>query len=108
MRLDRRVQFLRATLTDDGFGRVETFTPHGQPVPAERKDVSDGEKARAGEVQATLMTRFVIRSSDFARGINPKDRLVSEGLTFNIVGAKERGGRRAFIELTCVARSDLS
>lgn len=106
MRLDRRVQIERRTLTSGSFGQVETWTAAGVPLPAHRTDVSDGEKARAGETQAVLMTRFVIRSSAFARGITPVDRLVSEDVTFEIVGAKERGGRRSFIELTCVSRAD--
>ena len=106
MRADRRVQFERYTATDDGFGQVQDWTAHGSPVPAERRDVSDGEKARAGEVQATLMTRFIVRWSPFSADITPKDRLTTEGRAFNIVGAKESGGRRRYIELTCVARND--
>jgi head-tail adaptor len=106
MNFDRRVQIERRTLAPGDFGQVETWAAAGVPLPAHRTDVSDGEKARSGETQATLMTRFVIRSSAFARGITPVDRLVSEGQAFEIVGAKERGGRRSFIELTCVSRAD--
>ena len=104
--LDRRVQFFRATVTDDGFSSVETFTAHGQSVPAHRADVSDGEKARAGAVEAILMTRFRVRWSAFTAGITPKDRLTSEGTTFEIVGIKEAGGRKRFLEITCAARAE--
>jgi head-tail adaptor len=103
--MDRRVQFLRATLTDDGFGQVATFANHGQPVPAERRDISDGERWRAGETQATLMTRFRVRWSAFAAGITPKDRLTTEGQTFDIVGIKQLDRRRA-LEITAAARID--
>jgi len=105
MNLDRRVQFLRATLADDGFGQVETFTNHGQPVPAERRDISDGERWRAGEVQAHVTARFRVRWSAFTSGITPKDRLTTEGRTFDIVGIKELDRRRT-LEITAAARID--
>jgi head-tail adaptor len=105
VRLDRRVQFLRAALVDNGLEQVETFAAHGVPVWASRKDVSDGEKARAGEVQAVLMTRFVIRSSAFSRGLTAKDRLATEGLIYDITGIKQQG-RRDFLEITATARAD--
>jgi head-tail adaptor len=105
VRLDRRVQFLRAALVDNGLEQVETFAPHGVAVWASRKDVSDGEKARAGEVQAVLMSRFVIRSSAFSRGLTPKDRLTSEGRAWDISGIKEVG-RRDYLEITATARAD--
>lgn len=107
MRLDRRVQFQRFTTTDDGFSTVEAWADHGAPVWAQRSDVSDGEKARAGEVQASLMTRFMVRSSAFTRGLTPKDRLVTESVTFNITGIKEPpGSRRQWLEISATARAD--
>jgi head-tail adaptor len=107
VRLDRRVQFLRATLTDNGLEQVETFANHGTPIWAERKDVSDGEKARSGEVQAVLMTRFVVRYSAFTAGITPKDRLTCEGQTFDITGCKTPPGtRRQWVEISGTARAD--
>jgi SPP1 family predicted phage head-tail adaptor len=81
-KLDRRVQFRRATLADDGFGTVETWGNHGSPVWASRKDVSDGERWRAGQVQANITTRFVVRYSAFSAGITPVDRLTCEGQEF--------------------------
>lgn len=105
MNLDRRIQFLRAALTDDGFGQVEAFAPHGQPVPAERKDVSDGERLRAAEVQAHITTRFRVRWSAFTAGITPKDRLTTEGRTYDISGIKELNRRRT-LEITAAARVD--
>lgn len=113
-KLDRRVQFRRATLVDNGFStslKWDTDNPesdnHGAPVWAQRSDVSDGEKARAGEVQASLMTRFMVRSSAFTRGLTPKDRLVTEGVTFEITGIKEPpGSRRQWLEISATARAD--
>jgi len=105
MRLDRRVQFLRCTLSDGAFGQDEAWAAHGVPVPAERRDISDGERWRAGEVQAHVSTRFRVRSSGFARGVTPKDRLICEGRTFEIVGIKELDRLRT-LEITAAARID--
>jgi len=108
-RLDRIVQFRRATIGSDGFGATETWADHGAPQPAQRTDVSDGEKSRAGEVQATLMTRFVLRWSAFTAALTPKDRLVTEGRDYSIHGIKEPPGtRRQWLEITASARNDLS
>jgi len=104
--LDRRVQFRRATLTDTGLGLVETFANHGSPVWAHRRDVSDGERWRAGEVQAHITTRFTVRSSAFSRGLTPKDRLVCEGVEYDITGIKQTDARRTFLEVTAAARAD--
>jgi SPP1 family predicted phage head-tail adaptor len=107
VRLDRRVQFQRAALVDNGLEQVETFSNHGTPIWAERKDVSDGEKARAGSVEASLMSRFVVRYSAFTAGITPKDRLTCEGQTFDITGIKTpQGTRRQWLEISGTARTD--
>jgi len=105
--LDRRVHFRRGTLADDGFGETLTFAEHGDVIWAAKRDLSDGEKLRAGEVAATIMTRFTIRWSAFTARLSPKDTLVCEGLTYEIVGIKETEARRRFLELTCTARTDL-
>ena len=104
--LDRRVQFLRAMQVDDGLAMVEAFAPHGSPVWAKRKDVSDGERWRAGEVQAHVTTRFTVRSSSFTRAITPADRLMCDGREYDIAGIKEIEGRGTFLEITAAARAD--
>ena len=107
MNLDRLIQFRRAALSDDGFGMVETWADHGSPVWASKRDASDAERWRAGEVQASITTRFTVRYSAFTAGITPKDRLVSEdGREFDISGVKEVGARRTFLEITAAARAD--
>lgn len=103
-KLDRRIQFLRAVLVDDGFSEVEVWQDHGTLVFAARRDVSDIEKFAAGTVQATLDTRFIVRSSTFTRDISPSDRLTCEGLEFNIIGIKQIEGRMSFLEISCKAR----
>lgn len=103
--LDRRVQFRRKEMASDGMGFAETWVDAGALQPASKKDISDGERWRAGEVQAHVTTRFVIRYSAFAASINPAWRLVCEGLEYDIFGVKELG-RRRFIEVTAAARND--
>lgn len=104
--LDRRVQVRRAGLSDDGFAQVEAWADHGAPVWAAKRDISDGERWRAGEVQAHVTTRFTLRWSPFSADITPKDRLICEGQEYEIVGIKEGAGRRQWLELTCAARTD--
>lgn len=110
MKLDRRIQFRRAASQDDGLSTVAVWfgnerDNHGDPVWASRHDVSDGERARAGAVEASLMTRFRIRWSTFARDITPADRLVCEGQIFEITGIKQVD-RQRWLELSCTLRAD--
>lgn len=103
--LDRRVQFRRAVLVDDGIASKLQFANHGSPVWASKLDVSDGERYRAAEVQAVVTTRFRVRWSAFTAAITPKDRLVCEGRDYDITGIKEIG-RREYVEITAAARQD--
>jgi SPP1 family predicted phage head-tail adaptor len=106
-KLDRRVTVLRSELIDDGFGQVQGPWSSIGTVWAHRSDIKDGEKIQAGQVLATLQTRFTVRSSEFSRGIDAKDRLQHDGLTFDIQGTKESAeGRFQFLELTASARAD--
>lgn len=100
--LDRRIQVQRATQTPDGYGGFTSeWADHGAPQPARRRDVSDAERMNAGAWDNKLVTRFVIRASAFGRGIRRYDRIVHEGVTFEIDGIKEvPGQRRGFLEIT--------
>lgn len=106
-KLDRRITILRSELIDDGYSMVPgPWEPIGI-IAAHRADISDGEKFRAAQVQASISTRFTVRSSEFSRRIDPRDRIQHGDLVFNIIGAKEsKEGRFQFIELTCAARID--
>jgi len=105
-KLDRLVQFRRYEEVDDGFGESENWQDHGPLIHASKTDVSDAERWRAGEVSANITTRFVVRWTSFTRDITPKDRMVCEGLEYDITGVKEGRGRRQWIEITTSARSD--
>ena len=102
-RLDRRIQFQKAAISDDGFGEVETFANHGQPLFASKKDLSDAERARAGEISGQITTRFVVRWSPFTAAIGIKEQIICEGVTYNITGIKEAQGRRQWLEITTAA-----
>lgn len=106
--LDRQTRFHRFTMVDDGYGMSEVWAPHGGPVWALRQDVTDGEKWRAAEVQASISTRFLVRSTEFTRDISPLDRIECEGELFNITGTKQAAkyGRHQLIEITAVRRTD--
>lgn len=107
-RRDRRVQFQRAGETDDGFTTVKTtHVDYGNPVWASKTDIQDAERWRAGSVGATITTRFEINSSEFTRGLTPKDRLTCASVSYDISGIKETGGRRKHLEITASARADL-
>jgi len=101
--LDRRIQVLRDTGTGtNGFNEpVPDWQPLGPLLAATRRDVSDAEKAVAGHRSATLVARFVVRSTSFSRGIRRTDRLSHDGAEWEIAGIKEvPSPRRAFIEIT--------
>lgn len=105
MRLDRTIQFLRKTSVSDGLGYAESWADHGAPVFASREDISDGERWRAGEVQAHVTTRFVVRYSDFTADLKPADRVAFDGREYDIFGIKQKG-RNQWIEVTAAARND--
>lgn len=101
-RLDRRLQFQRAVLVDDGLEQVETWGDHGSPIWGSRTDTRDGEKWAAGQETATLMSRFVVRWSGFTAGITPADRFTCDGREWEVAGLKEIG-RREWIEITATS-----
>lgn len=104
--MDRRVQVLRAAQVDDGLQKTQVFAAHGTRIWASRTDVSDGERAVAGWVEATVVSRFVVWSSAFTRDLTPKDRLVCDGLSFDILGIKGIGWKDR-LEITGRARIDV-
>lgn len=74
-------------------------------VWASRHDVSAREAFRAQEVGAELTTRFVIRYSQQVADVNPKDRVVFDGRTYNITAVRDVGRFEAR-EIDAVARAD--
>ncbi|RVG20291.1 phage head closure protein [Sinorhizobium meliloti] len=105
--LDHRITIQRATVVYDEFNSpVETWSDLAT-VWARRRDVSDGEKVAAGQVGATLMSRFTVRSTTTTRDMKPTDRLNYDGAIWNIHGLKEADeGRNRFIEITAIRDAD--
>lgn len=100
-KLDRRAQFRRAELFDDGFQTRERWVDHGTPHPASRTDISDAEKFAAGTVLATVTARFIVRHNAFTADLTPRDRLVCDGGEWAISGIKELPEpRRQWLEIT--------
>ncbi|WP_101341519.1 head-tail adaptor protein [Cereibacter azotoformans] len=104
-RLNRKIQIQRPGYVSDGSGGMTpTWENVGPALSAQRTDVKDAERIVAAGWQSKLVTRFVVRSSEFARSIRRSDRLVHEGVAFEISGIKEVPPGSAFIEIT--AESD--
>lgn len=103
--MDRRIQLERFTATRDEYNEpVKAWAPLATRWAA-YEPLSDGEKFRAGEVAANASARFRIRWSASVSDLNPKDRLMFEGVVHEITGVKEIG-RREGIEITTAARAD--
>jgi SPP1 family predicted phage head-tail adaptor len=107
--LDRRLTIERLTgITQDPGTNEEigTWSPL-MTVHARKRDVSDGERMEAAEVQAQITTRFKVRWSRKMSGVTPKDRCRCEGVVYDIVGIKDVDGRRVAREITANARADV-
>jgi SPP1 family predicted phage head-tail adaptor len=103
--LDRRIVLQRYSLTrDDLNNAVETWTTLAT-VWAEKLDISDRERVTAAQLGADITTRFRIRYSSAVAALNPKDRVLYGGRTYDVMGVKEIG-RREGLELTTAARTD--
>lgn len=104
---DRRITFQHdegstGLMSDAGENWVDVAT-----VWAERKDVSDGERAAAGQIGSFVMSRFVVRSTSTTKAITPVDRISHAGAFWNIKGIKETAeGRNRFLEFTAVRDTD--
>lgn len=99
------ITILRLEATVDVHNQpVEHWTPLCQ-VWASKVDVSDGERLSAAQVGASITSRFRTIWSDQIADLNPKDRLLCAGRSYDISGVKELGRRDGF-EITASARTD--
>ena len=104
-KLDRRIDLHRATTVPNAFNEpVETFASFAT-VWASATPISDGERARAGEVFSSISMRFQIRYSTTVSDLDTRDRVVFDGRVFDIVAVKEIN-RREGIEITASARAE--
>lgn len=106
-KLDRVIDIVRAVISKNDLNEdIETWQPVVSKCWASATPVSDGERFRAGETLAQRKIRFVIRHSVDVSTVDPRDRIIFEGKTFDINGVKEIGRREA-IEITATARAEL-
>ncbi|WP_078604887.1 head-tail adaptor protein [Thioclava sediminum] len=99
--LSRRIQVQREIQVTGPGGVVSTeWEDFGPTLFARRRDMSDAERVVAAHWENRLVSRFVIRDSAFARSIRRADRLMHEGMAYEIDGIKELPFDRAFLEIT--------
>lgn len=104
--LDRRISIERYSTTyNDDNEPTEGWAEVGKRW-ASKKDVSDGEKVRAAEVGATVTTRFQLRWDSLTKTLTASDRIVCDGMTYDIAGTKELG-RREGVEITASRPNDM-
>lgn len=101
--LDRRIRVMRSLKMDDGLSAVP-----GEPVEiarrwAKKTDISDAERVAAASQGMTITSRFLMRWDSLTSTIGGADQLVCEGVTYEVVGAKEAMGRRVAVEVTAKA-----
>jgi head-tail adaptor len=104
-KMDRRLRIERATYVEGGL-QTELAWSTLVTVWAEKLEISDGERSRQSGQEAAATTRFRIRWSAAVAVLNPKDRVVCEGRTYDVVGVKELG-RREGLEITAMRRADV-
>lgn len=98
------VEFLRRADIDDGLQKIPGPAVSLGCAWASRRDISDGEKYKAGELAADLSARFVVRYNAFTASITPKDMIDHNG-ELQIVGIKTLSEGN-LIEFTTAQRSD--
>lgn len=107
--LDRRLVVQRFVEGEENnFGEGEKNWNNFHSTRAKRVDVRDSEKVAAGQVEGSIMTRFIIRSCIDARTITSKDRLSSDNRIWQILGVKEVSieRRHGYLELTATTAND--
>lgn len=85
-----RIKVYRPGEVDDGL----TSDAPGEPllvadVATSAEPVSDGERARAGQTQAALTMRFLVRNSAATRLIDAQCYAEHKGERYGLAGAKE-------------------
>ena len=98
-RLDRRLTIQSRTLARNARGDESASWSNTATVWASRRDVSGREFFSSSEIRADISTVFRIRHRD---GVSVLDRVIEDGLTYDIVHIA-RIGRREGLDLVCRA-----
>lgn len=104
-KLDRRVIIRRSIITQDSFNSPVATWGDLVRVWSAVNFVSDGERARAGEIGARQMIRFEIRNSAVTGTVDTRDRITFEDRDYDISGVKQIG-RNNRLEITATARAE--
>lgn len=105
-RLDRRITLQRYAVSYNAANEPdESWTPDAAPVWASWRRASARETLASAEVRAAVSDIFEIRYSAAVADLNPKDRLVYGGRTYDIAGVTEIG-RREGLRIEAAARAD--
>jgi len=103
--LNRRITVQRATVAPNAFNEpIETWGTYAV-LNAKKADATAGESYRAQEVGAEISARFTVRWSALTAAINPRDRILFGGGTYNITGIRDVGTNQ-WREIDAVARAD--
>lgn len=87
---------------------VETWAEYAT-VWGRKTDVSAREARASMEIGAAISVRFLVRYDPEMMAVTPKDRIVCDGITYEITGVREVAGSaapRTFIEIDAVTRAD--
>jgi SPP1 family predicted phage head-tail adaptor len=103
-KLDRRLTIRRmeAGAPNALNERAETWTDVAT-VWAQQRPNRGSERFAAGQVNGTAVMTFHIR---FRGDLTTRDRVVCEGIVYEIVAPPREIGRRVVTEIDCIARDD--
>ena len=99
-KLDRRVTIERAALTTNDFGEVVEAWQCVATVWAQQRPNRGGERFAAQQTVGGKVLTFHIR---YRSDLTTRDRLIYDGLTYNILDIREIG-RRVVSEIDAAAR----
>jgi len=97
--LDRRVTIRRQSQNRNEYNELENVWNDVRTVAASRTDLSATERFVAGQLYAVRAVTFRTR---YMADLLPTDRLVCEGVTYEVKGIRELG-RREGLEIAAEA-----
>lgn len=103
--LDRRIRIERNTPVQDEYGQEIENWSELVTLHASWRRASAKETLASAEVSATASDVFEIRWSPAWSSVNPRDRLVYDGRTYDIASIQEMG-RRDGIRINALARAE--
>lgn len=104
-KLDRRISIERASTYQDETGQEVARWAPVATVWASWRRASARETLAAAEVSAEVTDVFEIRWSNLVAELDPKDRVIYDGRTYDIAAVTEIG-RREGLRIAAAARAD--